>query len=108
MTHVRFFRPDGSLVAEGGAKEGSLLALAQSLGLPLEGTCGGQMACSTCHLYVAEADLGNIPPPCAYEEDMLDFTDFVAANSRLGCQIMLGEGLETLDVTLPPGHRDMQ
>ncbi|MFD2579274.1 2Fe-2S iron-sulfur cluster-binding protein [Novosphingobium colocasiae] len=36
------------------AQEGArLLEVAQNAGMPLEGTCEGQMACSTCHVLIA-------------------------------------------------------
>lgn len=108
MTKVRFIRSDGTLAAEKDAAGTRLLELAQSLGLPLEGTCEGAMACSTCHVLIAPADLGKLPPPSLHEEDMLDFTAHVAPESRLSCQIWLDEGLDRLEVRLPPGHSDMR
>lgn len=108
MTRVTFLNPDGSLAAEAeGAPGTRLLELAQALGLPLEGTCEGAMACSTCHVIVAPADFRRLPAPSAHEEDMLDFTAHVTATSRLSCQVQL-DALDTLTVTLPPGHSNMQ
>ncbi|MGQ5700968.1 2Fe-2S iron-sulfur cluster-binding protein [Sandaracinobacteroides sp. A072] len=109
MTRVRFLNPDGSLAAEVEAKAGQrLLEVAQALGLPLEGTCEGAMACSTCHVILSPEDFRRLPPPGAHEEDMLDFTPHVAPTSRLSCQILLSDTLETLEVRLPPGHANMQ
>ncbi|MGJ4943650.1 2Fe-2S iron-sulfur cluster-binding protein [Bradyrhizobium sp. HKCCYLS1011] len=66
------------------------------------GECGGSCACGTCHCYVEESRLGDIPPPEAAEEDMLDT---VAAElrptSRLACQIKATAALEGLVITLP-------
>jgi ferredoxin len=106
MTMVRFLNPDGSLAvaAEG---SGRLLELAQAHGLPLEGTCEGAMACSTCHVIVAAADFARLPAASAHEEDMLDFAAHVGRTSRLACQITL-DGLGTLQVQLPPGAVDMR
>jgi ferredoxin len=109
MTRVRFLNPDGSLRAEGVGADGSrLLDLAQGLGLPLEGTCEGAMACSTCHVIVAAEDFRRLPPASVHEEDMLDFAAHASATSRLACQILLGGGLEALEVRLPPSHTNMQ
>jgi ferredoxin len=108
MTRVTFLNPDGSPAAQADAPPGArLLELAQALGLPLEGTCEGAMACSTCHVIVSPADFRRLPAPSAHEEDMLDFTAHVTATSRLSCQIHL-DGLETLTVTLPTAHQDMR
>lgn len=109
MIRVRFLNPDGSLAADVQAPPGTrLLDQAQALGLPLEGTCEGAMACSTCHVLVAPADLRRLPPPTAHEEDMLDFTAHVGPTSRLSCQIWLTDDLGSLEVRLPPGHANMQ
>lgn len=109
MTRLRFLDNSGNLVLAVDAPAGlRLLDVAQRHGLPLEGTCEGAMACSTCHVLVAREDLAKLPPPTAHEEDMLDFTPHVAPTSRLGCQIHLTEALESLEVRLPPGHANMQ
>lgn len=109
MTRVRFLNPDGSMRAEAVGSDGQrLLDLAQALGLPLEGTCEGAMACSTCHVIVSAEDFRRLPPAGEHEEDMLDFAAHACATSRLACQILLGAGLESLEVRLPPGHVNMQ
>lgn len=109
MTHLRVLNPDGSLAVERDVAPGeSLLSACQALGLPLEGTCEGAMACSTCHVIVAAGDLGKLPPPSEHEEDMLDFTAHVGPTSRLSCQIELTEALDSLEIRLPPGHTNMQ
>jgi ferredoxin len=109
MTLVRFLNPDGSLAAEATAPPGTrLLTLAQTLGLPLEGTCEGAMACSTCHVILSREDFANLPEPTPHEEDMLDFTAHVTATSRLSCQVHTTATLATLTATLPQAHRNMQ
>ncbi len=109
MIRVRFLRADGALAAEADAEPGQrLLSVGQALGLPLEGTCEGAMACSTCHVLVARADYDRLPPPIAHEEDMLDFTPHVGPTSRLSCQIELTDELGSIEVRLPPGHANMQ
>ena len=109
MIRVRFLNADGSLAAETEAAPGArLLDLAQALGLPLEGTCEGAMACSTCHVILPAELFRSLPPPTAHEEDMLDFTAHVAPTSRLSCQLHLPAGIGTFTVSLPPGHTNMQ
>lgn len=106
---ILFRSAEGNPVAETRAAAGSrLLEVAQGLGLPLEGTCEGAMACSTCHIILSRADFARLPAPGPHEEDMLDFTAHVAPTSRLSCQIVLTDDLDTLEVTLPPGHADMR
>jgi ferredoxin len=109
VTLVRFVSADGSQVREVEAPAGErLLDVAQANGQPLEGTCEGQMACSTCHVIVAAEDIAKLPPPVEEEEDMLDLAAHVTRSSRLACQIWLDEGLDRLTVRMPAAARDMQ
>lgn len=66
------------------------------------GECGGSCACATCHCYVEESRLGDVPPASENELAMLEN---VAAerkpNSRLACQIKASPKLEGLIVSLP-------
>ncbi|MGQ0590468.1 MAG: 2Fe-2S iron-sulfur cluster-binding protein [Sphingosinicella sp.] len=109
MTLVRFISADGSKVQEvEGAPGERLLDIGQNAGLPLEGTCEGQMACSTCHVIVAAEDFAKLPKASEEEEDMLDLASHVTRHSRLSCQIWLTEGLESLTVRIPGGVHNMQ
>lgn len=110
---VRFLNPDGTLAAETEAGPGArLLELAQALGLPLEGTCEGAMACSTCHVILPPELFRALPPPSGHEEDMLDFTTHVTATSRLACQVELPARLPAdipqFTARLPQAHNNMQ
>lgn len=109
MTLVRFVSADGSNVQEIDAPAGErLLDVAQNAGQPLEGTCEGQMACSTCHVIVDAEDFPKLPRASEEEEDMLDLASHVTRHSRLSCQIWLTEGLERLTVRIPGGVHNMQ
>jgi ferredoxin len=104
VTRVRFFRADGSLDKEVEAPPGQrLLDVAWAERQPLEGACEGVMACSTCHVIVDAEDFGKLPPATEEEEDLLDLAAHASRTSRLACQIILTEDLETLDVRIPPG-----
>ncbi len=109
MTLVRFISADGEEVREVDAPAGErLLDIAQADGQPLEGTCEGQMACSTCHVIVDAADFPKLPPASEEEEDMLDLAAHVTRHSRLACQIWLKDEWETLTVQIPGAVRNMQ
>lgn len=103
---VRFVRADGRVEEARGATGDRLLDLAQAYDLPLEGTCGGQMACSTCHVIVNPADFPRLPPASEEEEDILDFAEGAVATSRLACQVVLDESLGELTVRVPATARD--
>ncbi len=107
MTKVRFLRPDGSLDREVDAPAGSrLLEVAQAAGQPLEGSCEGAMACSTCHVIVAAEDFARLPPASDDEDDMLDLAAGLSRTSRLACQIVLSDDLDTLSVRMPGAVHD--
>ena len=109
MTRVRFVSADGSRVSEVDAPAGErLLDVAQADNQPLEGTCEGQMACSTCHVIVDPADFAKLPRASEEEEDLLDLAMHVTRTSRLACQIVLTPELETLTVRMPGGAHNMQ
>jgi len=105
---VRFIERDGA-IREAQAQPGDiLLDLAQACGEPLEGTCEGQMACSTCHVIVAAEDFARLPQASEDEEDMLDLAAGATRTSRLSCQIRLDETLDGLTVRIPGESRNMQ
>jgi ferredoxin len=108
MIRVRFIAVDGSIREVEAPAGERLLDVAQSDGQPLEGTCEGQMACSTCHVIVAAEDFDKLPPASEEEEDLLDLAAHVTRTSRLACQIWLDEALESLTVRIPAGAHDMQ
>jgi ferredoxin, 2Fe-2S len=87
------------------AKPGESLmqaAVAANVG-GIEADCGGLLTCATCHVYVREPFVAQLPPPQDDELGMLEFTAAPRqANSRLSCQIELVPALDGLTVDLPP------
>lgn len=108
MVKVTFITTDGSKVEAQGETGFSLLEAGQAAGMPLEGTCEGQMACSTCHVIVDPEWFGRLKDASEEEEDMLDLAVAVERHSRLSCQIVLDETLEGLTVRIPRESRDAQ
>jgi len=98
---IVFLTSEGERVeAEGNAGD-TLLNVAQSAGMPLEGTCEGQMACSTCHVVVDADWFDRLPEASEEEEDMLDLAAGVRRTSRLSCQIVLCEDHDGLTSSIP-------
>ncbi len=108
LVRVCFVTAEGARVEAQAADGATLLAVAQAADMPLEGTCEGQMACSTCHVIVAPVWFEKLPAAHADEEDMLDLAAGVARTSRLSCQILLSEALDGIEVRIPGEARDMQ
>ena len=107
VTLVRFLRADGTLDKEVEAKPGQrLLDVAWAAREPLEGACEGVMACSTCHVIVDAEDFAKLPPASEEEEDLLDLAAHATRTSRLACQIILTEDMDTLSVRVPAEARN--
>ena len=108
MVKVTFITAQGDKVEASAAAGDCLLDVAQNADMPLEGTCEGQMACSTCHVIIAPDWFGKLPRASEDEEDMLDLATGATSKSRLSCQISLTEDLDGLEVRIPTEARDMQ
>ncbi|MEL6529071.1 MAG: 2Fe-2S iron-sulfur cluster-binding protein [Pseudomonadota bacterium] len=103
---VTFVDPRGKSIEANAEPGDSLLRVGQGAGLPLEGTCEGQMACSTCHVIVATEWFDKLPMASEEEEDMLDFAAGARRTSRLSCQIDLTEDFDGLTVSVPAASAD--
>jgi len=108
VVSVCFVTAEGARVGAEALPGTRLLEVAQAAGMPLEGTCEGQMACSTCHVIVAADWFDRLPPASDDEEDMLDLAAGVSRTSRLSCQIVLDAALDGIEVRIPGESRDMQ
>jgi hypothetical protein len=62
------------------------------------GACGGELACSTCHLIFPKDVYDTLPPMEDDEVDMLDLAFEVTETSRLGCQIMVRKDMAGMKV----------
>jgi 2Fe-2S ferredoxin len=67
----------------------------------IDGDCGGNCACATCHVYVDPDWFARVGARSATEEDMLNIVSEPRDNSRLACQITLTDALNGLVVGLP-------
>ena len=65
------------------------------------GMCGGICSCATCHCYIPATWQDRIPPPADGERLMLEAVHQRRPNSRLGCQVVITEALDGLEVELP-------
>jgi 2Fe-2S ferredoxin len=67
---------------------GSLLDVALAFDLPLEHVCGGNCACTTCHVLVKEG-MANLSAMSDDEADRLDTAWDLTPASRLACQAVV-------------------
>lgn len=109
MPVIRFISANGVNIQEVEAPVGqTLLDVAQAAGQPLEGTCEGQMACSTCHVIVSAEDFDRLPAASEAEEDMLDLAAAATRTSRLACQIIVSAEVDPLTVRIPGEYHNLQ
>ena len=67
---------------------GSLLDVALNFGVPLEHVCGGNAACTTCHVIVRDG-MSNLSAMEDDEADRLDTAWDLTPTSRLACQAVV-------------------
>lgn len=78
----------GRLPYEEHGRPQSVLDVALNFGVPLEHACGGNCACTTCHVIVRQGD-DNLSAMEECEEDRLDAAAGLTLHSRLGCQAVV-------------------
>jgi len=102
MAKITFITHEGTsheVVAENGS---TVMENAIKNSVPgIEAECGGACACATCHVYVEGKWSEIVGEPDVMEEDMLDFAWEMQPNSRLSCQIKVGDELDGLVVRVP-------
>ena len=97
------FEP-GQLPYQDHGKPGSLLDIALNHGVFLDHACGGNCACTTCHVHVLKgADL--LSEMDDEEADRLDLAADLQLNSRLGCQCVIARPGEVV-VEIPSWNRN--
>jgi len=74
-------------------RPGSLLDVALNVGVVIEHACGGNCACTTCHV-VVRAGAGNLSELEDTEADRLDTAWEVTPQSRLACQAVVRGDVE--------------
>jgi 2Fe-2S ferredoxin len=84
------FLPSG---IEVDAAEGeTLLDIALDNEIELDHNCGGNCACSTCHVII-ESGLETLNPISEEEDEMLEEAYGLTEKSRLSCQIIVSDDL---------------
>ncbi len=102
MPKLTFLNPQGPqstgpLTVE--CKRGtSILEAAEDCGARVGHACGGNLACSTCHVWV-QAGLDSLPEVSDKENDIMDKAFDVRPESRLGCQARLGDEDVVVEIT---------
>ncbi|MDP9520693.1 ISC system 2Fe-2S type ferredoxin [Pseudomonas putida] len=75
----------------------NILELAHDHHIEMESACGGVKACTTCHCIVRKG-FDSLEEADELEEDMLDKAWGLEAQSRLGCQVVVGDADLTIEI----------
>jgi 2Fe-2S ferredoxin len=76
----------------------SILDAAEECGARVGHACGGNLACSTCHVWVHEG-VDSLPEVTDKENDIMDKAFDVRPESRLGCQARLADDDVVVEIT---------
>ncbi|QEK38828.1 2Fe-2S iron-sulfur cluster binding domain-containing protein [Candidatus Cytomitobacter primus] len=83
----------------------NLLNVIRNNDIPIPCSCGGALACSTCHVVLDEETFelleDNGKEASEDEEDLLEVASGLKDTSRLGCQIVLTPKMDGMKVSLP-------
>ena len=83
----------------------SILRAATAAGMPVEHTCGGVGACSTCHVWIEQGE-NLLNRPDDNEWDHLEQAADLQLNSRLSCQAHPKDGTGTIVCVVPRWNRN--
>ena len=103
MTTIVYRSADGTDCAVDASDGMSVMESAMIAGVDgILAECGGNITCSTCHVYI-DPPVGDLLPEVSeYEDDLLDsVASERKANSRLSCQVIVSPRLEGLVVQIP-------
>jgi len=78
----------------------SILDVLLGHGVPLEHACGGNCACTTCHVIVKRG-FTKLSEASEQEEDLLDKAPGLTMTSRLGCQAVVEDTAAEIVVLEP-------
>lgn len=102
MPRVTYIETNGAahlVEAEDGL---SAMEAAVRNGVPgIDGDCGGQAACATCHVFIDPAWIERTGMRGETELQLLELAEGIQDNSRLSCQIVLTADLDGLVLRMP-------
>jgi 2Fe-2S ferredoxin len=102
MGTITFIENDGTSHDVDLVEGESLMELATGNGVPgIDGDCGGEASCGTCHVIVDDAWIATTGTRSDTETAMVEMSPECAPNSRLSCQLKARPELDGLRVHLP-------
>ena len=101
MITIKFLTQNGEEIETKSKIGSTLLDICLDNELDVEGACGGECCCSTCHVYLPKDLFDSLEAPDEDELDMLDLAIAVKDTSRLGCQIKIDKSFQGKTIALP-------
>ena len=94
MVKINFLDKNDNLKEIEARLGSNLLEVSKKNNINLEGSCGGEMLCSTCHVHIISNHL--ITKKKKEEKEILSLSHNLKKNSRLACQIKITDKLKGL------------
>ena len=96
MVKINFLDKNDNLKEIEARLGSNLLEVSKKNNINLEGSCGGEMLCTTCHVYILSNHLEKLKKKTIEEKEILALTNNLKKNSRLACQIIVTHKLKGL------------
>ena len=96
MVKINFLDNNNNLKEIEANENSSLLEVSKKNNINLEGSCGGEMLCSTCHIYILSNHIDKLKKQNDEEKEILALTKNLKKNSRLACQIKITNKIKGL------------
>jgi ferredoxin, 2Fe-2S len=106
MPQLTFIEANGNRKTVDAPNGVSIMEIAHLNEIDIEGSCGGSLACATCHIIVSPEWYEKVGEPSEMEEDMLDLAFGLTQTSRLSCQIIMSNDLDGMEIRLPSATRN--
>jgi len=98
---LTFVDPGGKATEVAATVGKTVLDAALAHDVDIEAACGGEMACSTCHVILEQEHFDSLGTPAEEEQDMLDLAWGLTDTSRLCCQLKVTPAFDGAKYTLP-------
>ncbi|MDH4259934.1 MAG: 2Fe-2S iron-sulfur cluster-binding protein [Gammaproteobacteria bacterium] len=101
MAEIIITDRDGGEHRVAGRVGASLMETLREFDYGVAAICGGMCSCATCHVYVAEPWLDQLPPMQGDEKEILqELESYRPRGSRLACQIPFERALDGIQVEI--------
>lgn len=102
MPKIKFVLPNGDVQEEDADAGQTVMEIAKMGGIEeIFAECGGSLSCATCHVFVGDAWIDQLPPVEEAEQDLLEGVPELRAGSRLSCQIFMTDTLDGIVIEVP-------